>query len=380
MNSCDVQLSLVQALLAAPGSRQGWEAFLSELRSAVHGSAAKFIAHSLESADDVSANVSVTVQTDPSAVTDYEQYWCRYDPWRIVMSPRVQPGTVFIGDGLIDPAQMTRTAFHNEFAVRYETTQCLAGILEASPGRISNISVNRSERGRRFDQADADLLRALMPHIGRALEVHRRLCGAELLALRASALLDRLPHGVILISQSGEVLLTNRAADAILRTNDGLTIDRGELRAATPAVTSRLRAVLNTAMRTRRGEALDGRTTLALPRRSGRRPISVLVAPLPAGYSVLADAEPAAAIFISDPECVAGPDAGTIRALLGLTVAESELVQQLVSGLSLEEAAAQLGLKAQTVRSRLKVVFQKTHTHRQAELVRLVLTSVAGLS
>jgi DNA-binding CsgD family transcriptional regulator len=39
----------------------------------------------------------------------------------------------------------------------------------------------------------------------------------------------------------------------------------------------------------------------------------------------------------------------------------------------LHHVADRLRITPQTARSRLKVVFQKTNTHRQAELVRLVL-------
>jgi DNA-binding CsgD family transcriptional regulator len=379
VHSRDVQLSLMQALLAAPGSTAGWEAFLSELCDALHGSAAKFIAHSMESTDSVSANVSVTVRVDPSAVADYERYWCRHDPWRDAMSPRVLPGEVLLGDSLIEPARITRTAFHNDFAVPYDTTQCLAGILEASPRRISNISVNRGENARRFDEDDATLLRVLMPSLSRALEVHRRLCGAELMAAHSLAALDRLRDGVLLIAQSGRILQSNQAAKDILTAADGLTTDHGELRAATPALTTKLRTLLNAAMRTRNGEALDGEATMALPRPSGRRPLTLLIAALPSASPLLASTEAAAAIFVSDPEQSHGSGtAGRIRALFGLTVRESELVQLLASGLTLEEAAAGLDLALETVRSRLKVIFQKTNTRRQAELVRLVLTTVAG--
>ena len=62
-----------------------------------------------------------------------------------------------------------------------------------------------------------------------------------------------------------------------------------------------------------------------------------------------------------------------LRALYGLTAAEAVLTRLLVQGLPLAEAAAQLGVRVQTVRTRLKTIFEKTDTHRQAELVRLVL-------
>ena len=87
----------------------------------------------------------------------------------------------------------------------------------------------------------------------------------------------------------------------------------------------------------------------------------------------------AAAIFITDPDRVPVPDAALIRCMFDLTIAESELVRILLSGLNLDDAAVQLGVRVDTVRKRLKLIFQKTDTHRQADLVRLVLNSTAGL-
>jgi DNA-binding CsgD family transcriptional regulator len=377
MDRRDLQLSLVQGLLAAPGSTEGWERFLLQLCDALHGSAANFMSHSFESGH---TSVSITARTDPRAVDEYQKYWCEQDPWRNAVAHPVEPGTVLLGDGLISSGQISHTAFYNDFGRRYGITQCIAGILEMSPQALSNISVNGTDRRRRFDSHDADLLGSLMPHVKRAIDVHRRLAGAELMAAHASAVLERLPHGVMLISATGAVVSTNRTADAILRARDGLALDRGELRAATPSITARLQSVLNAAVRTSRGVALDGATPLALPRPSGRRPLSVLVAPLPSARAALTSDAAAVALFVTDPDHVAMPDAETIRTLFDLTRGESELVSCIVAGLSLEQATAQLGLRPQTLRTRLKIVFQKTNTHRQAELVRLVLTSTARLT
>jgi DNA-binding CsgD family transcriptional regulator len=58
---------------------------------------------------------------------------------------------------------------------------------------------------------------------------------------------------------------------------------------------------------------------------------------------------------------------------LNLTPAEMRLVRKLIDGKSLRSAAEALGITYETARSRLKSIFQKTRTHRQAELVALLL-------
>src|SRR5262245_11832165 len=60
-----------------------------------------------------------------------------------------------------------------------------------------------------------------------------------------------------------------------------------------------------------------------------------------------------------------------------LTPAEARVVIRLITGESLRPCAKALGIKYETVRSYLKSVFQKTGTHRQAELVLTVFHAMS---
>ena len=57
----------------------------------------------------------------------------------------------------------------------------------------------------------------------------------------------------------------------------------------------------------------------------------------------------------------------------GLTPAQSRLVLRLVAGDTLRFSAAALGIGYETARTTLKSVFRKTGTHRQAELVTMII-------
>ncbi len=63
----------------------------------------------------------------------------------------------------------------------------------------------------------------------------------------------------------------------------------------------------------------------------------------------------------------------------GFTPAETALVLVLLQGLDLGQAARRLSMSLNTARYHLKHVFQKTDTNRQAELIRLVLSSPVAL-
>lgn len=60
----------------------------------------------------------------------------------------------------------------------------------------------------------------------------------------------------------------------------------------------------------------------------------------------------------------------------GLTPAELRLIIPLSKGTGLKRAACELGISPNTAKSRLRSIFEKTGTHRQAELVSLLFTPV----
>lgn len=70
------------------------------------------------------------------------------------------------------------------------------------------------------------------------------------------------------------------------------------------------------------------------------------------------------------------PRADFIEKRFDLTPAQARLVSHLVAGVSLRSSAKALGIKYETVRTCLKSVFEKTGTHRQAELVLRVLQAI----
>jgi DNA-binding CsgD family transcriptional regulator len=62
-----------------------------------------------------------------------------------------------------------------------------------------------------------------------------------------------------------------------------------------------------------------------------------------------------------------------LRDRFGLTPSEARLARRLVTGESLRSAALALNVSYETARTALKVIFAKTDTHRQSELVIVIL-------
>jgi DNA-binding CsgD family transcriptional regulator/PAS domain-containing protein len=365
-------LGLLQQLYAAPGTVHGWNAFLESLRVALDGSAASFISHDLQSHR---GSISVNAGADSEALCLYDLDWAAPDPW--AHSPAlgtIGRRSVGGGDELISHAWMRRTAYYEDFARRYDIVRSVAGMVELGPDVLSVISINGSDRREPFGERDVALLELLVPHIRRAVQLHRRLIAADSQAEGFAAVLDSSSRAVLLTDAGGRVMFMNQAASRLTATRDGLTVDSGELRAARVADTRRLRSLVIGAAAVCAGDGIGGGSTLALSRPSGRRPFVVFVAPLSRQRPFFPGVEHAAAtVFINDPEQLPVPSNEALQALFGLTNAEAKLARLLTQGCTLRESGARLGLRRETARTRLKTIFEKTNTHRQAELVRLIL-------
>jgi DNA-binding CsgD family transcriptional regulator len=112
---------------------------------------------------------------------------------------------------------------------------------------------------------------------------------------------------------------------------------------------------------------------LAVRRRSGRRPLSVLVAPLLDAPPVPTGRRATAMVLVADPEAVPAAPGAALRAAYGLTEAEARTAGALLDDVPLAQVAERLGVTLATVRTLLQRAFDKTGTHSQAGLVRLML-------
>jgi DNA-binding CsgD family transcriptional regulator len=107
-------------------------------------------------------------------------------------------------------------------------------------------------------------------------------------------------------------------------------------------------------------------------RREGKHPVIAKVLPVPetARNSFLGAR---ALLIFAHVGPKPRPNTSLLSQAFGLTSAEAKLAATLADGTSLKEAAQELTISRETARSQLKTVFMKTDTHRQSQLVALLL-------
>jgi DNA-binding CsgD family transcriptional regulator/PAS domain-containing protein len=358
---------LTNLIYEAALAPDNWSRFLNELATAVCGHDV-----SLSLVTDSRLDLVAIAQSDPEFATQYEQHYWKVDPWVAAAKHRreLRPGLLDLGEKFVPPEQLKKSEFHNDFGSRFHFIGGIATLFAIENGVVA-LSLSQYSFGQ-FGKGELELVRAMVPHLARAMQIRDRLRDAQMMAADLSSALDCVRHGVLLVSAGGQALFANRVAQDILRRRDGLMLSRGELRAATPTETNILRAALFSTIQSKGAD--PGKGTILLSKENGR-PLTVVIAPFPAKPSGIAS-DAAAVIFITDPDRTPVPGAESIALLLDLTPAEATLVHHLASGYSLHEAAQRLGIQRESARKRLKVIFHKTNTHRQADLIRLVLTTM----
>lgn len=183
------------------------------------------------------------------------------------------------------------------------------------------------------------------------------------------ATLNRLPTGVVVVDAEARILFMNSLGTEYLAGGDGLTMSpSGLCRASRPAETAELHRLVKLAVNAE-GETLAH--ALAVTREEADRPLSVVIAPLPAEHH----SGRVAILLISDPERQSLPSVDTVAKLFDLTDAEARLALALSEGQRIEDAAEKLGITLNSARTYLKRIFSKTDVTRQAELVRLILAA-----
>lgn len=191
----------------------------------------------------------------------------------------------------------------------------------------------------------------------------------------ATAVLNRLPMGVILVTAASQVLFFNGKAKTYLDRKDGLIVDTNRYcRAQNASENKQLTELLNNALSPSGAEKQEGDFAMSVSREQNDAPLTVMVAPIGTGV-----AGKGAVLFVTDPSEPVELSIEAICRLYGLTPAEGRLALGLTNGRKLDDLAEEWGVSMHTVRSQLRQIFRKTDTSRQSELVKLILTGPAAL-
>lgn len=256
----------------------------------------------------------------------------------------------------------------------------ILGVDTSEPGgMLARLRFSRRASEPRFKATERQLLTLLTPHLSRAIEIYAKLNRMTSERDLYAGAVNQLSVASIILDEQGRMLTTNAVGRALLDQGEGLSLRDGHLHIEGRNINKELQEALTSIIR----EQLHGETSvvraLRVPRPGGRSDLGLVVRPVPASQWSEGQVSPSAAVFISDPDLQESTSQPILGALFELTPAEANLATLLARGLSLAQVSVAQNISQHTARAQLKSIFAKTGVSRQAELVRLVLKSVASL-
>lgn len=226
-----------------------------------------------------------------------------------------------------------------------------------------------------FSQEECELLEELIPHINRAVKLQKELSVPGFERDVALESLDSMALGVIVLDASSKVRMANETAKNIAAANDGLSFMGNRLLVSGHSANQFYRKVRQHLDANQSGKEMAGEA-FQVERLSDQEPYSILVSTYQAkdnnNVSSSTD-DPLVVLLIRDLDHPQETRTEILQRLYGLTPSQARLTNLLSNGLPLKEAASQLNLTGESARQYLKLIFQKTGTNRQAELVRKVI-------
>ena len=175
---------------------------------------------------------SIVPRTDPDWDARYKQYWAFHNPLWTLSTKRPANETYFLDD-LIAREDFAATPVYNEWwrPAGYGLGN-MAANLHVSDGASALIFVVNAPGDDHITSGQAHIFKAALPHVIRAVRIHRELRIRDLDLDTAPDRLENTDLGVMLVDRSARVLFANKRARALLCSGGGLRLRTGRLEAA----------------------------------------------------------------------------------------------------------------------------------------------------
>ena len=298
-------------------------------------------------------------------VKDYIDYYGVRDPYRPVLQAAPSGNWVQLSKCLPETV-LRRDEWYNGYILKGGIRDIIGTRLFDSPSCTILLSAHWGIYQESFTATAIAWLRELTDPLSNAARLHaelRELGWKSAAALRA---LDQVAAGVIVTDAKGRVVEMNRAAENVLRREDGLLVRQGRLCAQRIFDHEKLARAIAVAANANTAAAV---ARMLAGRRGGRVGYILTVAPL--GVELAVYERPLAMILFADPDART-PSERELAEFFGLSRAESRLTAALLAGKKLREVAADSGVQITTVRTQLSSVLRKVGVSRQTELIRVL--------
>ena len=313
-------------------------------------------------------------RSDAAVIEDYTRNYAHIDELRGYARSRPAGEVTVTSD--ISRDLLRRSECYNDFYVRWDLRYFVGSYLVNDPTCEASLVVYRGNaEGGEYSADDVATIDLLVPHVTRALAVSRRLYETSAETKHLYDALDMVTQGVVLLERGGRVTWMNTTASEIVSSNDGIGVDASGLRIDDQAAMKMVRRVASGAAEPSLVSAEACHSLVA--RASGDVPYRIMAAPVRPAIDCSFSPRTTAIVFIVDPTRISSRSRVAAQTMYGLTPAEADVAAAIAAGKSMQELAEERQISVETARTHVKRVMQKTGTHKQAQLVALLLQNCA---
>lgn len=371
------ELSELLALVyRGPLESTPWASLLESLRQRFHASFLTLVLRNPgHERPGLIVNASVHGPLLPGEPSYSERYYaiCPFLDWpvdQVVSADQMMGGKAWLAHD-----------FYRNYLQPLDLRYVLVSNMRTDAGMHCALFACRDHASSDFAASETALIELLLPHLQQAVDLHSVVDQLESERQLYAATIDRLLVGTAILDESGRMLHCNLAAQRLLDRRDGLEYRHGKLCAFVKHENRSLQQAIQKVLQLRQRGIDDENEVLTLARPSGVVALNLLLRPIAFNHECQDGApRPAVAVFIRDPNDSPQASHKLLRSLFQLTRTEAEVAMLVMDGLTLDEAAVVLGVTRNTVRAHLRGVFAKTGATRQAQLIKMLLNSVAALA
>ena len=364
---------LLDLLYDTVGNPAAWTPFLDALGQTYGSGVCSVIVHDAKAGRE---SVNATNSVDPGPLEAYAEHYSKLNPW-LRFASEAPVGVALSTEAMVPFGEYRKTEFYNDWGRRLNIDTGVVVTIQRDESRVMAVSALFSLRTLEHRPDPTIGLQRLAPHLLRVAQLNQKFAALEARAEAAEFAVDRLAMSMLVVDANRKVIYLTPQAQQLTTAADGFVIRHNMLDVATSSEGQILRKLIASALQPQRDLGTPPGGVMLVSRTSGERPYEVLVTSVTDLRCKLGFTGQLATIFVHDPGKLPNVPEEWLRSIYGLTRAEARLMQALLSGSSLNDAAADFGVGRETLRSQIKALFLKTGCRTQAELIRVGLQSLS---
>lgn len=314
---------------------------------------------------------------EPAFVTAYAEHFAHINPWNAYWK-NLKGTTIGASEEVAPAKSFIDTEFYNDWLLPQGGAVAAAGMKIVGEGdEVANLLLHYPlSKSGVYDRAAVEILTNVRGNFERSINLSRLLRSNVEAAVAKAALVERSRCAAFVVTGDRRVRDANALAEGLFVSGRCVSARHGRCQLTDAAADARFGATL--------ALLSQGKPTpvsrIGFRTAANAWQVSVAALPIaqpPGGRLILLPPERLILVQILElgSKGLGAGDLAPLAPAFGLTPSEIALCRRLLQGDSLVDAAERLGITQETARTRLKTIFQKTGTSRQAELMLLLVSA-----